>query len=162
MPLTHGVPCLVAEQGFLSGTVKIMQATKPIHSVQFLRAGRKVGKPCEDIPGDPGEEGAGFLDVFLMHRDGDVPFLHDAGSAGDLGYQHLIVVLAVSVQIVPTQGDEDGALEVLPVDPLVVDGDLGGSPGVQGVEQFRVVQKHLGFIALAGYGIIDIREPNAL
>jgi len=63
--------------------------------------------------------------------------------------------------IVPA-GEQDLLLEVLAVEPLVVDGELGSRVGVQGVEQFGVVQEHGCFVLFRGNGVVDIGEAYGL
>ena len=116
----------------------------------------------DDIRGHTVEEGAGLFDAFPVDGQGDVPLLHHAvGGVGDLVHEHGVVLRPVAVQVVVPPGDQDLLLEVLPVEPLVVDGDLGGGAGVQGIEQLGVAQEHGGLVLLGGDGIVDIREPDA-
>ena len=98
-----------------------------------------------------------------MGGNGEIPLLHDtAGGVGDFVQQHLVVLLPVYVQIVALHGEQDGLLEPLAVDVLVLDGQLGGGPGVQGIQQIRIAEEHGGFVLLAGNGIVDVREANGL
>jgi len=53
-------------------------------------------------------------------------------------------------------------IKVLAVEPLVVDGDLGGGAGVQRVEQFGVIQEHRRLVLFGGDGVVDIRKADAL
>ena len=41
--------------------------------------------------------------------------------------------------------------KIRPVQAAVVDGELGGGPGVQAVQQLRVVQEHDLFVLQTGY-----------
>ena len=111
--------------------------------------------------GHPVEEGAGLVDVLLMDRQGDIPLLHHAvGGVGDLVHEHGIVLRPSVVQSIPLIGEQDLLLKVPAVEPLVVDGDLGGGAGVQGVEQVGVAQEHAGFVLLGCDGVVDIRESD--
>ena len=57
-------------------------------------------------------------------------------------------------------GKEDGLFKAAAVESLIVDGDLGGGAGVQGVEQFRVIQKHRRLVLLGGDGIVDVGKAD--
>ena len=97
-----------------------------------------------------------------MDGQGDIPLLHHAvGGVGDLVHEHGVVLRPVAVQVVIPAGQQDLLPEVLPVEPLVVDGDLGGGAGIQGVEQLGIAQEHGGLVLLGGDGIVDIREPDS-
>ena len=111
----------------------------------------------------PVEEGAGLLDALAVDGQGDVPLLHHAvGAVGDLVHEHGVVLRPVAVQIVILPGQEDLLLEVLAVEPLIVDGELGGGAGVQGIEQLRVAQEHGRFVLFRSDGVVDIREADGL
>ena len=80
--------------------------------------------------------GAGLVDGFLRHRDGDVAILHHAViGAGYFGEQHFIVLFPVMVQPVLPHGKQQGFLELRLVDPPVVDGNFGAGSGIQSVEE---------------------------
>ena len=42
----------------------------------------------------------------------------------------------------------------------IIDSDLGGGAGVQGIQQFGVAQKHGGLVLLRGNRIVDVAEPD--
>ena len=113
------------------------------------------------IRGHPVKESAGLIDVFPVDGQGDVSLLHHTvGGVGDFVHEHGVVLRPVAVQVIVLPGEQDLPLEVLPVEPLVVDGDLGGEAGVQGIEQLGVAQEHGGLVLLGGDGIVDIREAD--
>ena len=60
------------------------------------------------------------------------------------------------VQPVLFHGQQQGFLKFLFVDLPIVDGDFGGSAGIQRVQQFRVVEKHRRLIVLAGDAVVNI------
>ena len=126
-------------------------------NIQFPAYGGKLGKVSNEVGTHTGEIGAGFVDVPLGHRDGDAAVLHHAvAHAGHLGEQHFIVLFPVMVQPILPHGQQQGFLKFLFVDLSVVDGDFGGSAGVQRVQQLRVVEEHRRLIFLAGDLIVDV------
>ena len=117
----------------------------------------------EQISTDPGEVSAGFHNVFLDHTDGDIPFLHHTvAGAGDLGEQHIVVLLAEVVQPILPHWEQQRRFELSLVEPPVVDGDLGAGTGVQCIEQLRIVQEHGCLIFLAGNLVVDVGERERL
>ena len=107
------------------------------------------------------EEGAGFFNIFLVDRQGDVALLHDAvGGVGHLVEQHGVVLRSEAVQIISLGRNEDILFEVLAIDVLVVDGDLGGGAGIQSVQQFRVAEEHGSLILFGRDGVVDVAEPQ--
>ena len=90
----------------------------------------------DEVRAHTGEIGAGFIDIPLGYRDGDVAVLHNAVvGSGNLGEQHFIVFPAEMVQAILPHGEQQGFLELCLVDPPVVDGDFGAGPGIQSVEE---------------------------
>ena len=76
--------------------------------------------------------------------------------------EHLIILLAVLVQAIPTHGHEDRLFKVRLALAAVANGELGGGGAVQAVQQLRVGQEH-GFLVLpAGYLVIDVGETVGL
>ena len=120
-------------------------------------------QPGGDIRRHPIKKGAGLLNGLAVDREGDVPLLnHAVGAVGDLIHQHGVVLRPVAVQVVVLAGQEDLLLEILAIEPLVVDGELGGGARVQGVQQFGIAQEHGRFVLLRGDGVIDVAEPDGL
>ena len=139
-PVLHVLPELKAELAFLTHTVEIMQDVETVCRVQFLAVGVQLIEPAGDVADDTVKKGPGLIYIFLMGGYGDVPLLHHAvGRVGDLVREHGIVLGPVSVQKIPAGREKDGFLEVLAVEPLVVDGDLGGRASVQRIEQFGII-----------------------
>ena len=90
-----------------------------------------------DVIDRPAEKGPGFFDVLLVGRYCDVALLHHTvGGVRNFIQQHGVVLRPSAVQVVSSGGNEDLFLKITAVEPLVVDGDLRGGAGVQGVEQF--------------------------
>ena len=90
----------------------------------------------DEVRAYTGEIGAGFVDIPLGYRDGDIAVLHNAVvGAGNLGEQHFIVLPAEMVQAILPHGEQQGFLELRLVDSPVVDGDFGAGPGIQSVEE---------------------------
>ena len=105
-----------------------------------------------------GKVGAGLLNIFLHHRDGDIFLLGDSIGPGGLIEQHLIVFPAVLVPEVLLHRHEDGVFKVCLIRPPVVDGDFRHRSRIQGVEKLRVDEEHTLFILAACHQIIDVAE----
>ena len=134
-PLPHAVLQVEVELRFLTYPVEVVEDPQTLDGVQFLAVGVQLIEPAGDVADDTVKKGPGLIYIFLMGGYGDVPLLHHAvGRVGDLVREHGIVLGPVSVQKIPAGREKDGFLEVLAVEPLVVDGDFGGRAGVQGIE----------------------------
>ena len=114
---------------------------------------------CHQIRADTGKVAAGFVRVALYHAYGQITFPHNAvAGAGDLCGQHPVEFVAVFVKTVCFVGQQDTALKLGLVDAAVINRDFGRCPGVQRVQQFRVIKEHTGFILFAGNSIVDVGE----
>ena len=151
------------EGGRLRSLEKVPENSQAGHQIQFLPNGGQLGKMGEQISTDPREVGTGLRDVFLDHTDGDIPLLYYAvAGAGNLGEQHIVVLLAEMIQPILPHGKQQRRLELGLVEPPVIDGDLGAGAGVQCVEQFGIVQEHGRFVFLAGDLVVDVGERERL
>ena len=162
-PLPHAVFQVKVELCFLTYPVEVVEDPQALDGVQFLAVGVQFIEPAGDIIGNAVKKSSGLIYIFLVGGDGDVPLLHHAvGRVGDLVREHGVVLSPVAVQEIPAGREEDGFLKVLAVEPLVVDGDLGGGAGVQRVEQFGVIQEHRRLVLFGGDGVVDVRKTDAL
>ncbi len=85
----------------------------------------------DEVRAHTGEIGAGFVDIPLGYRDGDVALLHHAVvRTGNLGEKHFVVLPAEMVQPVLFHRKQQGFLELCLINPPVVDGDLGAGSGI--------------------------------
>ena len=151
------------ELRFLTYPVEVMEDPQTFDGVQFLAAGVQFVEPAGNVIGNTVKEGLGLIHIFLVGGDGNVPLLHHAAhSVGDFVREHSVVLGPVSVQEIPAGRKENGFLEVLAIEPLVVDGDLGGGAGVQRIEQFGVIQEHRRLVLFGGDSVVDIRKADAL
>ena len=144
------------------GPVEIVENTEPVRGVQLHALGAEGGEAGSQVGPDPGEIGAGVLNIPLVDCDGDILLLGDAIGPGRLVHEHLIVLPAVLVQSVLPHGHEDRLLKVRLALTAVADGELGGSGAIQTVQQFRVDPKHGFFILLTGHLVIDVGEAVGL
>ena len=120
----------------VSGPVEIVENTEPVRGVQLHALGAEGGEAGSQVGPDPGEIGAGVLNIPLVDCDGDILLLGDAIGPGRLVHEHLIVLPAVLVQSVLPHGHEDRLLKVRLALTTVADGELGGSGAIQAVQQF--------------------------
>ena len=115
------------------------------------------------IRADAGKVAAGLVRVALYHAHGQIAFPHNAVTgAGDLGGEHLIELVAVFVQAVIPVGQQDAALELGLVDTAVVNCDFCRCAGIEGVQKFRIVKEHTGFVLFAGDGVVDVGKRPRL
>ena len=132
--LLHVLLQVESKDGRLVPLEEIPENLQARPDIQFAAYGGKLGKMGDEVGAHTGEIGAGFVDVPLGHCDGDVAVLHHAvAHAGYLGEQHFIVLFPIMVQPVLPHGQQQGFLKFLFVDLPVIDGDLGGSAGIQRV-----------------------------
>ena len=158
----HTPPEIKTKVGFLAHTIEVMQDPEPLLCVQFLSLSIQAAETGGHIICHPVKDGPGFLDIFPVDGQGDVPLLHNAvGRAGDLVHKHGIVLGTVAVQRIISAGEQNVLLEILTIEMLVVDGDLGGGAGVQCVEKFGVSQEHGGFVLFGSDSIVDVRESDS-
>ena len=163
MPPLHLLFEIKGKGGRFSAFEEIPEEFQAAGCVQFPGDGGKLGEMGENVGSQPGKVGPGFVNVFLVDTDGQIPLLDDAvADTGDLGKQHFIVLVAVTVQPVPLYGKQEGTLKISFVDSAVVDGDLGANTGVQGIEKFGVIQKHVCFVLFTCNPVIDVGEGKAL
>ena len=112
---------------------------------------------CHQIRADAGKVAAGLVRVALYHAYGQIAFPHNAvAGAGDLCGQHLVEFVAVFVQTIILVWQQDAALKLGLVDAAVVNCDFCRCAGVEGVQQFRVIKEHTGFVLFAGDGVVDV------
>ena len=156
VPLAHHVLRVKVKRRFLALTVEVVEHPQLFGGVQLGTLGAEGGEMSDQVGADPGKVGAGFFDVLLADRHRDILLLNDAVGAGGLIKQHLIVFTAVHIAGVALHGHQDRLLEICPVQPAVVDGDLRRRPGIQTVQQFRVGKEHLLLVLTACYKVVDV------
>ena len=111
---------------------KVPEDLEPLLCIQLFPDGGQLGQMGDDIRSHTGEIGPGFIDVLLVDTDGQVAFLVDAVvSTGDLGQEHVVVLLPVFIQPVPFHRNQQGLLKLFLVDLTVVQGNLRSTAGIQ-------------------------------
>ena len=159
----HTLPQIQAVLRLLAGAVEVVEHPQALHRVQLLAVGVQMIQPGGHIVYHPVKEGAGLFHALAVDGQGDIPLLgHAVGGVGDLVHEHGVVLGPVAVQRVILPGQQDLPFKVLPVDPLIVDGDLGGGPSIQRVEQLGVVQEHGRLVLFGCDGVVDVAEPQGL
>ena len=151
------------ELRFFTHAVEIMKDAEPLHSVQFLAAGVHVIESGSHIIDCTVKKSTGFLDIFLMRRQGDITLLyHAVGGVGHLIQQHRIVLCPSAVQKISLGWDEDLLFKVAVVQALIVDGDFCSRAGIQRVQQFGITEKHRRLVLFGCNGVVDIAESQRL
>ena len=155
-------PCLLSgvehEAALFSGTVEVMEHLQSLLRIQLHAFGTQCGEVGDQVSAGAGKVGARLLNVLLLHGDREILLLHDAVAARGLVQQHLVVLFPVHIQTVVSHGHEDSFFKVPLIDAVVVDGDFGGGPAVQTVQQLGVGQEHAFLILAAGNEIVDVGE----
>ena len=123
---------------FLAGAEKVVEDTQTVIIGDSPRAGVQPSKALGKVALHPAEVGAGVLNFPLGDGQGDKLVLHQIVALGHLVQQDLVGLPAVLVQPVALFFHQDGALEVLKIQPAVADGDFGGSIRRQGVQHAAV------------------------
>ena len=126
VPQPH-LPLQVKGEGGRFLPEEIPEYLQPRGGVQFPAGRGKLGKVGHEVGADPGEIGAGLVNVPLGGGDGDEPVLDHTGGAGPLGEQHFVVFFPEMIQPVLPHGKQQGLLKLRPVHPAAADSDLGGS-----------------------------------
>ena len=158
MAFPRHIPRVEAEIHLLAGAVEVMQDAQSLGGVQLRTLGAEGGKVRNKISAGAGKICASFLHILFHHGDGDILLLDDAIALRGLVHEHLVILLAVHIPLIPAQGHEDGLLKVHAIEAAVVDRNLGGRPGVQAVQRLGISQKHGLLICAAGHKIVDVRE----
>ena len=134
MPLAHHILRVKVKGRFFTLTVEIVEHPQLFGGVQLGTLGAEGGEMGNQVCAHTGKVGAGFFDVLFADRHRDIFLLNDAVGAGGLVQQHLIVFPAVHIAGIAPHGHQDRLLEIRPVQPAVVDGDLRCRSGIQTVQ----------------------------
>ena len=146
-------------RSLLSGLEKVAENVQALGQRQLLRHRGKLRKVRHQIRADTGKVTAGLVRIALYHAYGQITLPHNAvAGAGDLCGQHLVEFVAVFVQTIILVWQQDAALELGLVDAAVVNCDFCRCAGVEGVQQFRVIKEHTGFVLFAGDGVVNVGE----
>ena len=111
---------------------KVPEDLEPLLCIQLFPDGGQLGQMGDNVRSHTGEIGSGFINIFLVDADGQIAFLIDAVvGTGDLGQEHVVVLLPVFIQPVPFHRNQQGLLKLFLVDLAVVQGDLRCAAGIQ-------------------------------
>ena len=144
-------------RSLLSGLEKVAENMQALIQHQFGCHRGKLCKVRHQIRANTGKVTAGFVWVALYHVYGQVAFPHNTvAGAGDLCGQHLVEFVAIFVQTIILVWQQDATLKLGLVDASVVNCDFCRCAGVEGVQQFRVIKEHTGFVLFAGDGVVDV------
>ena len=159
MAPAHGGGEVELKVPFLAGPEEVMEDPQALVVVQGLGPAVQLAKALGQVNVHPLEKGAGLVDAFPGNGDRDVLVLNEIVALQRLFGEDAVVLLAVAVQLVPFQPHEDAVLEVSAIETAVVDGDFGGGPGGQAVENAAVGQKHFLLVLMGRHGVVDVRKP---
>ncbi len=136
-----------------------MEDPQALMVVQGLGPAVQLAEALGQVNVHPLEKGAGLVNTLSRHGDCNVFILNEIVALQRLLGEDAVILLAVAVQLVPLQAHEDTVLEVRTVETAVVDGDFGGGPGRQAVENAAVGQKHFLLVLMGRHGVVDVRKP---
>ena len=108
------------------------------------------------------EEGTGLLNVFPLHRNGDVLLLGKIVAVCRIFRQNVIIFHPVAILAVASHLHQQVAAEFLLVHGTVKQGDLHQRPYRQRVEESAVAEKQSLFLFRPSYRIIDIKKSPGL
>ena len=141
------------------GFEKVAENMQALGQRQFVCHRGKLRQMRYQVGSHAGEVTAGLVRIALCHAHGQIALPHNAvAGAGDLGGQHLVELVAILIQPVIFIRQQYAALELSLVDAAVVNRDFCRCAGVEGVEQFRVIEEHGRFVLFAGDGVVDVGE----
>ena len=124
MTFAHVILQVKIKGRFFSRAHEIVDDPEPFDRGDFFALGAEPGEVTDEVRSDPGEVQPRFIDAPPDDRDRDVLVLDDRVAARCLVEQHPVILLPVFIQPVVPHPDQDLLLEVQPVQPAVVDGDL--------------------------------------
>ena len=146
-------------RSLLSGLEKVAENVQALGQCQFGCHRGKLRKVRHQIRADAGKITAGFVRIAFYHAYGQITLPHNTvAGAGNLCGQHLVEFVTVFVQTIILVGQQDAALELGFVDAAVVNRDFCRCAGIEGVQQFRIVKEHTGFVLFAGDGVVNVGE----
>ena len=146
-------------RSLLSGLEKVAENVQALGQRQLLRHRGKLREVCHQIRADAGKVTASLVRIAFYHAYGQITLPHNAvAGAGDLCGQHLVEFVAVFVQTIILVWQQDAALKLGLVDAAVINRDFRRCAGIEGVQKFRIVKEHTGFVLFAGDGVVNVGE----
>ena len=139
-----------------------MEDAEPVIVPGRLDAGVQAGKGLLKICPGPAEIGSAFLHFSLGDGKGHKAFLNQVGALGRPVFHNLVGFLPVVIQPVLPIGQQDAALKLGGVQPVVDDGNLGGGIGGERVQRGTVGREDAVLRLLGGGDVVHIRQlPGA-
>ena len=122
---------------------EIAQDLQPGRGVQFLSLRGQLPEACCDLAPHALKICPRLINASFVGTDRKIPLLHHIVVAGRVGTQHIIVLLAVTIQLVCLRPDQQLLFKLPAVYTAVVDGNLCTCTRIQHIEQFRIIQQLL-------------------
>ena len=147
---------------FLADTEEIVDNSQPFIGFKLHTFASKSCKVGNQVSTDTGKIGSCVLHALFVNGDSNILILHDGICPGSLVEKHFVIFLSVNIKLIAGFGDKNGFLKVQTVKPSVIDSQLCSSSAVKRVEKLGVFKKHCFLVLSACYGIVNIRELEAL
>ena len=115
---------------------KVTQNLQAGRGVQFLSLRGQLPEACCDLAPHALKVRPRLINAAFVSTDCEISLLHHIVVAGRVGTQHIIVLLAVTIQLICPRPDQQFLLKLPAVYTAVVDGDLCTCTRIQHIEQF--------------------------
>ena len=159
---SHEAVIVVVKILLLAGTEEVMEDAETVIVPGGLDAGVQAGKGLLKICPGPAEVGPAFLHLSLGDGKGHKAFLNQVVALGRPVFHDLVGLLPVVIQPVIPIGQQDAALKLGGVQPVVHNGDLGGGIGGQRVQRGTVGREDAVLRLLGGGDVVHVRQlPGA-
>lgn len=159
---SHEEVIVVVKILLLAGAEEVMEDAEPVIVSGRLDAGVQAGKGLLKISPGPPEIGPAFLNFSLGDGKGHKALLDKVVALGRPVFHDLVGFLPVVIQPVIPIGQQDAALKLGGVQPVVHNGDLGGGVGGQRVQRGTVGREDAVLRLLGGGDVVHIRQlPGA-
>ena len=148
--------------GFLTDTEEIVDNSQPLIGFKLHTFASESCKVGNKVSTDTGKIGSCVLHALFVNGDSNILILNDCICTGRLVEKHFVIFLSVNIKLIAGFGDKNGFLKIQTVKPSVIDGQLCSSSAVKRVEKLGIFKEHRFLILTARYGIVNIRELEAL
>ena len=152
----HGLCVVILEILLLSGSEEVVEDAKPLIVAYGFQPGVQPGEALVQVALHPAEVCPALLNFPLGDGQGDIPLLYQIVALSGAVAHDLIGFLPEVVKPVAFVGQQYASLELCRVQPMVHDGDLGGSVSRQRVQRAAVCRKDAALGLLGGRDVIYI------
>ena len=135
MPFLHLVFDIEAERRLFTGSEEVVNDPQPVYGIKLCTyRAQAVQLRCE-VSADTGEIRPGVFHALFADRHSEILILHDGIGSSRFIKKHIIILLAVDIQVVILKLQEDLLLKITSVQSPVVYRYLSSSSAVQRVKE---------------------------